>query len=92
MSFFAKIQRVFFYSIVLPVDIAVLYSRTLKDFWCLALENGNVFVKRFIQPILNELKTRNKNDKITFSMAHILKIDYLRSFNFQFCSSHHSIL
>ena len=40
--------------------------------------------------MLNELKTRNKNDK-TFSTAHILKIGHLCSFNFKFCSSHHII-
>ena len=49
---------------------------------CLKFGTGNFFVKLLTQVMLNELKTRNKNDK-TFSTIRILKIDHLLfSFNF----------
>ena len=48
MSLFAKIQRAFFYPIVLPVGLAAtVYSRPLKDVWCLALKNG-IFLQNLL--------------------------------------------
>ena len=52
---------------MLSVGIAICCSRTLKDVWFLALENSNCFVKPLTEAMLNELKPRNKNDKLMFS-------------------------
>ena len=62
-----KLTGPFFYSTMLSVGIAICCSRTLKDVWFLALENSNCFVKSLTEAMLNELKPRNKNDKLTFS-------------------------
>ena len=49
------------------------------------------FCKIFYTTHVKCAKNEKRNDKITFSTAHIWKIDHLWSFNFQICSSHHNI-